>query len=88
MCLRVLVSGTVQGVGYRAFARRAARELGIHGEARNLEDGRVEVHACCADSAALQAFIERLQQGPQWARVSAIEASEAPCCPDRDFSIA
>ena len=56
MCRRALVSGTVQGVGYRAFARRAALELGIRGHARNLPDGRVEVLAC-GEAAALEEFV-------------------------------
>src|SRR5262245_24781175 len=40
---RFLVSGRVQGVGYRLFAVRAARGLGITGFARNLDNGQVEV---------------------------------------------
>ncbi|HEX9036307.1 MAG TPA: acylphosphatase [Ktedonobacterales bacterium] len=43
--LRVSVRGMVQGVGYRAFVRRYARQLGITGFARNLGDGSVEVVA-------------------------------------------
>jgi acylphosphatase len=38
-----LVSGHVQGVGYRAFVRRLAEAAGVSGSARNLPDGRVEV---------------------------------------------
>lgn len=38
----VLVSGTVQGVYYRANTRDTARERGLDGWVRNLEDGRVE----------------------------------------------
>ena len=79
MCRRVLASGKVQGVGYRAFARHAARELGISGHARNLADGRVEVLAC-GESAALERFIERLQQGPKWSRVEPLEVGSAACC--------
>ncbi len=39
------VSGTVQGVGFRFFVSRVARQLGINGYAKNLRDGRVEVYA-------------------------------------------
>lgn len=79
MCLLVLVSGKVQGVGYRAFARHAARELGISGHARNLADGRVEVLAC-GERAALDRFIERLQQGPEWSRVEPLDVGSTTCC--------
>ncbi len=43
--MRVLVSGRVQGVGFRAATRREALVLGLAGSAANLPDGRVEVHA-------------------------------------------
>ncbi|MBP8925269.1 MAG: acylphosphatase [Pseudomonadales bacterium] len=79
MCRLVLASGKVQGVGYRAFARRAAQELGIAGHARNLADGRVEILAC-GESVALDRFIERLQQGPKWSRVEPLDVSTAACC--------
>ena len=43
--VRFLVSGRVQGVGFRWFTHREAERLGIAGWARNLPDGRVEVLA-------------------------------------------
>ena len=71
-CLRCYVSGRVQGVFYRASAREKAESLGLVGYARNLSDGRVEVHAC-GDSKALVAFRDWLWEGPAYARVSSVE---------------
>jgi acylphosphatase len=84
MCRRALVSGTVQGVGYRAFARRAALALGIRGHAVNLPDGRVEVLAC-GEAAALDAFIVELRAGPTWSRVTDVAVSTAECTAQPGF---
>jgi len=84
MCRRALVSGTVQGVGYRAFARRAALELGIRGHARNLPDGRVEVLAC-GEAAALEEFVARLRTGPAWSRVTDVALGPAACTAEPGF---
>jgi acylphosphatase len=78
MCKRAFVSGRVQGVGYRAFARSTAQELGLNGHARNLPDGRVEVLACGA-SDAIDTLIEHLRQGPRWSSVSGVEVQPAEC---------
>jgi acylphosphatase len=80
---RFLVSGVVQGVGYRFFAVRAAEGLGISGYARNLPDGRVEVLAQGAPD-ALSRFKDVLRQGPRGGRVDSIESSEAALDPDLD----
>jgi acylphosphatase len=68
---RYLVSGRVQGVNFRAATRRRARELGVDGHARNLDDGRVEVIASASDPllAQLESFLWR---GPMYARVDAV----------------
>lgn len=73
---RFLVSGRVQGVGYRYFAERSAHESGVTGWARNLDDGRVEVHANGA-AAQLEDFEARLRKGPRFADVRSVESSEA-----------
>jgi acylphosphatase len=72
---RYLVSGRVQGVSFRAATRHRARELGIDGHARNLDDGRVEVVASASDTALaqLESFLWR---GPTFARVDAVEVEE------------
>lgn len=73
MTSRFLVSGFVQGVGFRWFVARHARALGLTGFARNLPDGRVEVVASGSDGAALDRLEERLRAGPAHAQVERVE---------------
>jgi acylphosphatase len=73
---RYLISGRVQGVGFRNFAQRAARQTGVSGWARNLDDGRVEVHANGARH-ALDNFESLLRSGPRFADVRGFESLEA-----------
>jgi len=72
---RCWVSGRVQGVYYRASARQQAMRLGVHGHARNLADGRVEVLAI-GSTEATQALIDWLWQGPPAAAVTSVEVNE------------
>jgi len=81
-----LVQGRVQGVGYRYFVLRAARELGLSGWARNLPDGSVEVVAEGSE-AALASLEESLREGPSFARVSAVERTAAAPVAERGFTI-
>ncbi|MCE9626533.1 MAG: acylphosphatase [Candidatus Eisenbacteria bacterium] len=67
--VRIVVTGRVQGVGYRAFAASEARPRGIAGEVRNLADGSVEVLAH-GRRQALDEYIEVLRTGPRMARVA------------------
>lgn len=85
---RYFVSGTVQGVGFRYFARRAAKRLRVAGYAKNLADGRVEVYAI-APPQALAALRAELERGPQLASVSGVAEENAPVDAQfaRDFSI-
>ena len=76
MTTRFLVSGVVQGVGFRWFVARHARSLGLRGYARNLPDGRVEVVADGEDAAALGRLEERLRAGPAHARVEEVERED------------
>jgi len=75
--LRFLVHGHVQGVGFRWWVWRQATRLGVHGLARNLRDGSVEVIAEGSDS--VLAELERLLgQGPPAAEVQRVEKSQVP----------
>jgi acylphosphatase len=80
---RSLIAGKVQGVGFRWFVRRAASELGVTGRVRNLPDGRVEAEAA-GSSDQLDAFRERLRQGPSGSRVTHIEEQEISPVPEWD----
>jgi acylphosphatase len=74
--LRIFISGRVQGVGYRAFAQREARRLGLVGWTRNRRDGRVE---CLArgEAAALESFLAALRRGPAAGEVTGVETTPA-----------
>jgi acylphosphatase len=81
-----VISGRVQGVGYRAFAQYAARAIGATGWARNLANGNVEVHANGTPS-QLDDLEARLRQGPSWAEVRSVTAMDAPVSGDSAFEI-
>jgi acylphosphatase len=83
---RYLISGRVQGVGYRAFAQRAAREFGVTGWARNLVDGSVEVHAN-GSAVKLDEFEGRLRLGPRWGEVRGVEVTETVVSAISEFLI-
>lgn len=83
---RYRISGLVQGVGFRYFAERVARELGITGWARNLADGTVEVHAN-GSLDSLNDFEARLRSGPPHADVRGFEVKPAEVLAGSDFRI-
>lgn len=72
---RFLVSGTVQGVGFRWFVARHGRQLGLRGFARNLPDGRVEV-LVSGRGPALDDLEVLLRRGPAHALVTEVEKIE------------
>ena len=72
--VHALVSGRVQGVGFRYFVRQAAGSAKLSGWVRNLADGRVEF-AAEGVQAELEALLERVHQGPSGSRVEQLETS-------------
>ena len=72
---RALVQGRVQGVGFRYYAVRAARELGVSGWVRNLPDGSVET-LVEGDPAAVEGYLDRLRRGPSASRVDGVVVEE------------
>jgi acylphosphatase len=74
---RYLISGRVQGVGFRFFAERWANQLGLCGYVKNLWDGNVEVYAV-GDEVTLEEFKRQLAEGPRSAHVTSVEESDEP----------
>lgn len=72
--VRYIVSGRVQGVGFRWFVMREAARLDLAGYVRNLPDGTVEVVAQGAVS-ALVSLESALRHGPPAARVDGVDKS-------------
>jgi acylphosphatase len=72
---RALVSGRVQGVGFRYFAERTARAAGVRGWVRNLSDGRVETLAE-GEEEAVGRYLERIGRGPFRGSVDGLEVED------------
>ncbi|MDF2867015.1 MAG: acylphosphatase [Gammaproteobacteria bacterium] len=68
-CMRCLISGRVQGVGYRTATKNKAQELEVTGWVRNLPDKRVEV-LLCGDAQQVNLLRDWLWQGPLAAKVN------------------
>ncbi len=69
---RFLISGLVQGVGYRYFAQRSAAKHQVKGYVRNLDDGTVEAFVQGAER-SVNGFRDDLVTGPKYSRVDHIE---------------
>jgi acylphosphatase len=79
---RYVVSGRVQGVGFRFFVRDAAAREGIAGWVRNQDDGSVEIEAQ-GDAEALTRFEMAVRRGPRGARVDDVAVDLAPASATR-----
>lgn len=82
MALHIVVSGRVQGVGYRFFVRKNALLMGISGYVRNETNGDVTIVAS-GKPELLNELLRCCYQGPSGARVTNIEYTQVP---DGDFS--
>ena len=74
---RFIITGRVQGVGFRYFVQDHAAAEGVHGYVQNLADGRVEAVIEGDDESVLR--LERaLRRGPPAARVEHVEVQDVP----------
>ncbi len=72
---RIVVTGRVQGVGYRWFARHTAGALGVVGWVRNMPDGSVLLEVA-ASRDTIDRFAAALKEGPPGATVHEVRVSE------------
>jgi acylphosphatase len=79
---RIVISGQVQGVGYRQWLVMQASAAGVDGWVRNRIDGSVEA-LISGETDAVEELVRRCRRGPRMAMVSSIseEFSEAPDVP-------
>lgn len=81
---RLLISGRVQGVGFRDWMVAQAETLGVAGWVRNRRDGRVEA-LVDGDPAAVQELVRACRRGPRMASVTDIEEEWADPAPEPAF---
>jgi len=74
--VRLVISGRVQGVGFRAFVERQARKRGLRGWVRNRRDGTVEA-LFIGDEPALRDMEASCRRGPSLAVVSRLDRFDA-----------
>jgi acylphosphatase len=75
--VELVVSGIVQGVGFRYFCQKQAENLGITGSVMNLPEGTVRVEAQ-GEEEPLQAFIDLVRKGPRSSIVLSMSEKELP----------
>jgi acylphosphatase len=75
--IHITVSGVVQGVGFRMYARQEARRLGLRGYVRNVASGAVEIVAE-GDGGQIDQLVEWARRGPPsaWVESVAVVPSE------------
>jgi acylphosphatase len=83
---RYVISGRVQGVGFRYFTEATAAREGILGWVRNTPDGRVEVVAE-GDAEALERFERSLRHGPRGARVERVDVDDTSPTGETGFTV-
>ena len=75
--LHIIVSGRVQGVGFRWATQKTARQLDVNGYVRNLPNGDVEI-VVEGDEVAVDRMISWARHGPAFARVDSLKMDDLP----------
>ncbi len=82
----IKITGRVQGVGYRAFAKRTAMQLGLKGFVKNMMDGTVYIEAE-GTKESLDRYVIQCQKGPGWAHVEHVKITESPPQSFKEFKV-
>ena len=72
ICQRILITGRVQGVGFRYWTRERAEEMGLNGWVRNTPEGQVEA-VFSGPVLLVEEMIALCEEGPPMARVMEVE---------------
>lgn len=70
----IIISGMVQGVGYRYFALRKANQYGMKGYVKNLPDGNV-LCVVEGEEGLVKDFIQELKTGPMFSQVNTVQVN-------------
>jgi acylphosphatase len=88
VCVKIVVRGIVQGIGFRWFVRDIAEEEGILGYVKNNIDGSVEIVAKAKNSNDFKKFLERIKTEYPYAVINDIELTPIDLEQDyKNFSI-
>ena len=84
--IRILISGNVQGIGFRQFVKSHANKLDIKGWVKNLSDGRVEA-MFAGNQDKINKMVEVCRKGPFLAEVKGLETKKLPAQEFKSFEI-
>jgi acylphosphatase len=84
--IRLYITGTVQGVFYRAFVKENAEKLNVKGFIRNLEDKRIEIFIE-GDANDVNKMIELCKKGPKHSQIQKVEEKDERFQDLREFKI-
>lgn len=82
----VVIEGRVQGVGFRNWAQRIARQLGLVGWVRNRQNGTVEA-VFAGSTGMVEEMLARCRNGPRSARVDRLDVCDVPAPVMVDFEV-
>ncbi len=86
ICKRIRIFGYVQGVGFRWYVYKSAKELGLKGYVKNLNDGSVQA-VICGKKEDVEKLIEKCYKGPSYAIVNRIDIEDFNNQSFNDFKI-